>query len=292
MEVVIKSTPSFHPIQLNVLRFYIGGVFLLPFAHTQLKHQDYRLTFKDYRDFAFLGVSCVVIAMSLYTISLLFISAHQDAILFSCNTFFGLMLSAIFLHDKVTGFGKLGLAIAFSGMMIIVNPFHIEGKPIGVILVLLSAFTFGIYSVFSKYLTGGKPTSGVVVTCYAFLFGATVLLALIALTHLSSVANTLDAHGLSTLARIPVWSGINLQDLPGFFYIAVFVTGIGFAAYFKAIELLGVSMTTLVFFIKPVISPFFAYVGLHEIITTANIFGVFIIFIGSMMLFVSKLWQR
>lgn len=56
MEVAIKYTNGvFNPIQLNFVRFLVGGIILMPFALKKLKKFDYKLTKSDYLKFAFLG---------------------------------------------------------------------------------------------------------------------------------------------------------------------------------------------------------------------------------------------
>lgn len=293
MEVAIKLTNGhFNPIQLNMLRFFVGGLILLPFARKRLKQKHYTLTIRDLRDFILMGLACVVVSMSLYTISLLYIPAYQDAILFSSNTFFGILLSMIFLRERLSPFGVTGLFIALAGMLFIVDPLHFSGSAIGVILVLLSAFTFAIYSVFSKYLTSGRPTGGLVITCGTFFFGCAELLVCVALSHIPALSGLLTAHGLDVLADIPVFSGISSSTILLLLYISVLVTGVGFATYFTAIEKLGVSTSTLVFFIKPVISPIFAFVVLGEVITGSNIIGLAIIALGSSILFISNMTRR
>lgn len=293
MEVAIKATNgSFNPIQLNLLRFFVGGCILLPFACRQLHKNHYKLTFYDWQVFLAMGLACVVISMSLYTISLLFIPSYQDAILFSCNTFFGIVLSVLFLREDLSGLGKVGLLIAFLGMLIIINPLHFTGHFKGVILALLSAFIFAVYSVFCKALTRGRPTGGLVITCFAFFCGCAELLILISLSHVQGVSHFLIQHHLDILAQIPIFSGINQQTIFYLAYISICVTGIGFATYFKAIELLGVTTSTIVFFIKPVISPIFAFIVLGEIISHQSMIGLTVIVLGSFILFTSNIIKK
>lgn len=293
MEVAIKLTgANFNPIQLNLIRFFVGGLVMLPFARKKLIQAHHRLDRRDLSDFLLMGFACTIVSMSFYTVSLVYIPAYQDAILFSCNTFFGILLSHIFLKERLSAFGIVGIFIAFVGMMFIVDPFHLAGSAVGVILVLIGAFTFGIYSVFSKFLTTGRPTGGMVITCGAFLLGSAELLVLIGLTHIPAVSAFFTARGLSVLAAIPVFGGISKDTILLLIYIAVFVTGVGFAAYFTSIQMLGVSMTTLVFFIKPVISPIIAFFVLGEVISGSNIFGLALIAFGSTVLFISNLLRR
>lgn len=56
METALKFFGSlFHPIQITVLRFFIGGFMLLPLARAALKTHGAVLTKKDYLFFAKAG---------------------------------------------------------------------------------------------------------------------------------------------------------------------------------------------------------------------------------------------
>ena len=53
MEVAIKlSGGAFNPIQLNLLRFFIGALILYPISKRELKKADYKLKKDDYIGFA------------------------------------------------------------------------------------------------------------------------------------------------------------------------------------------------------------------------------------------------
>ena len=287
MEVAIKATNgAFNPIQLNFLRFIIAGVVLLPMAIGKLKRENHKIDLKDIKDFALMGFFCVVVSLSFYIISLLYVPAYEVAILFSSNTFFSIILASIFLREKISKQSMLALFIAFLGMLIIVDPFTFKGSFTGVILCIISAFTFSIYSVFSKYLTTGRPTGGTVMTCFAFIFGSIQLFILMMISHIPSVSGFLIAHKLNVLANIPYFSGITSDNLLLFLFISIGVTGIGFASYFLAIDTLSVAMGSIVFFVKPVLSPIISYFCIGEIISTKNEIGLAAIMVGSVILFI------
>lgn len=290
MEVSIKLlNGSINPIQLNLYRFLIGGIILLPFALGQLKKSRYKLTSADYRHFFLLGFICVIISMSLFTTSILFLPAYKVAILLSCNTFFSILLAKLILKDPIKTTTKLSLLVAFIGILVIVNPLSIAGEMLGISLSLLSSFTFALYIVLSKHYTEPQTTGGTVATCLAFFAGATELLLVISLTNTPLVANFMKSIGLDIWANVPIFDGITAGNLPLLLFIAIGVTGIGFASYHIAIENVGVTLSSLIFLLKPVLSPIIAFVILREVISLTNIFGLVIITIGSIMLFFSNL---
>lgn len=290
MEVAIKYTNGvFNPIQLNFVRFLVGGLILMPFAIKKLKKFDYKLTKGDYIKFAFLGGLQIVIGMSFYTVSILYIPAHMAAIIFSCNTFFSIVFAFIILREKIYTFTVIALCFSFSGMAIISNISEHDVKLAGVVLCLLAAISFSLYGVLSKYFTKGSPIGGIVVTSYGFLFGVLELFILIMISRIATVSHFLNANNLKVLADIPILSGISIGTALPLIFICVGVTGLGFASYFAAIDALPMSTVSLVFFIKPVLAPIFAFLALGEIIVQKNIIGLLLIVIGSCILYINSL---
>lgn len=290
MEVAIKYTNGvFNPIQLNFVRFLVGGLILMPFAIKKLKKFDYKLTKGDYIKFAFLGGLQIVIGMSFYTVSILYIPAHMAAIIFSCNTFFSIVFAFIILREKIYTFTVIALCFSFSGMAIISNISEHDVKLAGVVLCLLAAISFSLYGVLSKYFTKGSPIGGIVVTSYGFLFGVFELFILIMISRIATVSQFLNANNLKVLADIPILSGISIDTALPLIFICVGVTGLGFASYFAAIDALPMSTVSLVFFIKPVLAPIFAFLALGEIIVQKNIIGLLLIVIGSCILYINSL---
>lgn len=290
MEVAIKYTNGvFNPIQLNFVRFLVGGLILMPFAIKKLKKFDYKLTKGDYIKFAFLGGLQIVIGMSFYTVSILYIPAHMAAIIFSCNTFFSIVFAFIILREKIYTFTVIALCFSFSGMAIISNISEHDIKVTGVVLCLLAAISFSLYGVLSKYFTKGSPIGGIVVTSYGFLFGVFELFILIMISRIATVSQFLNANNLKVLADIPILSGISIDTALPLIFICVGVTGLGFASYFAAIDALPMSTVSLVFFIKPVLAPIFAFLALGEVIVQKNIIGLLLIVVGSCILYVNSL---
>jgi hypothetical protein len=174
-------------------------------------------------------------------------------------------------------------------MAIISDISQLDVKVTGVILCLLAAISFSLYGVLSKYFTKGLPIGGVVVTSYGFLFGVLELFILIMLSRIGVISQFLNANNLKVLSDIPILSGISFKTILPLIYICVGVTGLGFATYFAAIEALPMSTVSLVFFIKPVLAPIFAFIGLGEVILQKNIIGLLLIVIGSCILYVNSL---
>lgn len=290
MEVAIKSSKgAFNPIQLNFIRFLVGGLILMPIALNDLKKADYKLQKSDYFKFAISGFMNVVVSMSFYTSSVAYIPAYTAAIIFAGNTFFSIMLASIILKEKIDTRTFVALAISLFGIMYIINPFNFEGSLIGVVLCLTSAVFFAFYGVLGKFFARASNMSSIVITSFGFLFGVAELLILICLSHIPPISDMFLSIGLKHFSMIPVFAGINSSNIHILMYIAVGVTGMGFASYFLAMENLPVVFVSLVFFIKPVLAPIIAYIFIREVISMHNLIGLMFIVIGSCILFFTNL---
>ncbi|WP_416348964.1 EamA family transporter [Listeria seeligeri] len=173
------------------------------------------------------------------------------------------------------------------GIVVIINPFKLS-DPLGILLAILAAITFAIYSVISRYGTKKYHYDGILITCFSFIFGSLELLVLICLTHLPLISTKFIAMGLPAFANVPIFSGITFSALPILLYLGIGVTGIGFSSYFLAMENVGVSLASLVFFIKPALAPILAWIILGESINLHTAIGIIIILIGSLLTFIAS----
>ncbi|MBH7796281.1 EamA family transporter [Clostridioides difficile] len=253
MEISLKTvTNDFNPLQITLSRFFVGGLVLLPFAVKRLRALSLSITKSDLKYFAFLGFMCVVVSMSLYQLAVLNTKASVVAVLFSCNPVFVMLLAYLILKEKIYRHNVISLILEVLGIIVIINPLHTK-------------------------LTLG----GIVVTCFSFIFGSLEMLILVLLTKINFIADILNKNKLHVFANIPIFSGYTLHNMPIMIYVFVFVTGVGYALYFMAMEATSTSLTSLVFFFKPVISPILALLILKEIIPINMVIGILLIVIGS-----------
>lgn len=292
MEIALKMAGgAFNPIQLNLIRFFIGAVVLLPFALNALKQTGRKLVGADIRLFALTGLICVIVSMSLYQLAITVDQASTVAVLFSCNPVFALIFSYLILHERMGRANLISVIISVIGLLIIVNPAHLTNG-LGLVLAISSAVTFGLYSIVSRYGSVKRGLNGLTMTCFTFFAGAFELLVLAWVTKIPAVAHGLAAVGLRQFAAIPILVNVNLNYFWLLFFIGVCVTGGGFAFYFLAMEKTDVSTASLVFFIKPALAPILAAAILHEQIVLTTIVGIAVILIGSVVTFVGNRFKE
>lgn len=279
MEIALKiAGGQFNPVELNFIRFLIGGLALLPFAIMHLRQNHIKLSTRDLLLCALTGFVIVVVSMTLYQLSIQISKASVIAIILSANPIFGLMIGFIFLREKLTRTNTFALVLTLIGLLVIINPFNLS-KPTGIILGLLSSIIFGLYGVMSRIYGGKIGINGLSMTCLAFLFGAGELAILMGLTH-TSLVNNLPAR-YSEFVNVPFFKGLTWQTLPLILYISILVTGVAFGLYFLSMEKVGIVQASLIFLIKPALAPVLSLFILGEAINGRTIIGIVIILAGS-----------
>lgn len=280
MEIMLKSiSNTFNPIQLTFERFFIGGLILLPFAIKSLKSKEVSINKEDIKQFLFLGFMCVVVSMIFYQLAVTHTKASVVAVIFSCNPVFVMLFAYVFLKEKIHSHNIVSLILEIVGIVIIINPLSIKLSPIGVALTLFAAITFALYGVLGKKST--VKFGGEVVTCFSFIFGSLEMILLILIGHIPSISSLLTSFNMSDFANVPLFTGYNMNNIWAVIYVYVFVTGLGYASYFKAMEETSANTTSLVFFFKPVLSPILAFIFINEFIPINMIVGILFIVVGS-----------
>lgn len=289
MEIALKvAGATFNPIQLNLIRFFIGALVLLPFASKGLKTSKRKLGKEDWYLFCLTGFLCVIVSMTLFQLAVVATKASTVAVLFSCNPVFALIFAFIILREHLGRANLIAVVISILGLLVIIDPLHLT-KPMGIILGVLAAVTFGFYSIISRYGSMKRGLNGIVMTCYTFVAGTIELLILSLITHIPFIAKFLGSvPSLKTFQNLPILQNITIGSLPMLLYLGVCVTGGGFAFYFLAMENSNVSTASLVFFIKPGLAPILAAMLIGEKVTGLTIIGIIIILLGSVVTFLGN----
>lgn len=281
MEVMLKTVHGvFAPMQITCLRFLVGGVLLIPFAVRSIRKKNAVLTRKDLGFFACAGFLCVVIAMSLYQMSVTYTRASIVAVIFSCNPIFVTMLAHLLLHEEIHKNHIIALILELTAALIIIDPIHASLDPTGALLAILSAAMFSFYSVFSKKRT--PRFGGIAVTCLSFLFGATELVALLLFGRTAAGASLYGALGLKIFIDVPLFENIPLSALPALLYICCINSAAGFVCHMMAMEKTSAQEASLIFFLKPIFAPIFALIFLKEEIPLNMIVGIVCFLAGSL----------
>ena len=278
MEVMLKTVHGvFAPMQITCLRFLVGGVLLIPFAVRSIRKKNAVLTRKDLGFFACAGFLCVVIAMSLYQMSVTHTRASIVAVIFSCNPIFVTVLAHFLLHEEIHKNHIIALILELTAALIIIDPLHSSLDPTGALLAILSAAMFSFYSVFGKKRT--PRFGGIAVTC---LFGASELVLLLLFGRTAAGASLYGAVGLNLFIDVPLFENIPASAIPALLYICCINSAAGFVCHMMAMEKTSAQEASLIFFLKPILAPIFALLFLKEEIPLNMIVGIVCFLIGSL----------
>ena len=279
-EVALKYIAGeINSVQLTFARFFIGFLFLAPLAWRTLKKRGLSLDRKSVANFALLGLVGIAICMPIYQLSVNYVDSGVVAVLFSCNPVFVTFLAFLFLGEAIRGRHIAALVLEVLGTVAIINPFETRLDSFGVVLALAATILFAIYGVMGKKKVA--QFGGSVVTCFGFLFGSLIILVFIGLTHIPAAAQAITAAGLPAFANIPLFAGYTLENLPVVLYVSAGVAGVGFCAYFMAMEYQPASIVSLVYFFKPALSPVLAWALHGEEIPLNMLLGIILIVAGS-----------
>ncbi len=225
-----------NPYVITALRFLVGSLVLLPFSVGEIIKKKIKLKGTDFLTMTLLGILFICVSMVLLQMSVKMAdSPALIAIIFSANSVFTIILSVLFLKVKVTKINTAGIILCIIGVILCAD-FTQGSNIMSVVLGLLSAITFSIYTVLAKkYMT---KVSGVIQTGISFFSGSLILLIIL------------------LLCGINVTEGINSSNILLFLYVAVLVTGVGYAAYFAAMKSGGAQLAAISFMIKPILTPF------------------------------------
>lgn len=257
-EVVNKAIGmQIDAFQINFLRFFFGGLLLLVFAF--IKKEVY-ISLKDLLYCCVLGILNVVISMGLINMSLRteHASAAVTAVLFSCNPIFVSLFASLIDKEKISGKKIIALALGIIGTLLIsFNKLQFTlASIISPLLALLSALFFALYSVLGKKLS--KKIGSLRMNAYSFIGGSLILAVFLLLT------------------KRPVFS-CNPDITLWVYYLAFFVTGLAYLAYFAGLSIIGAGKGSLVFFLKPVFATVLAFIFLHEKMNLLSVLGTIII---------------
>ena len=101
MEIALKEVAGlFNPVQLNLTRFLIGGLVLIPFARRMLRKRGVRIDGLSLVKLAGLGFLGIVVSMTLYQLAVENTNASVVAVLFSCNPGFVLVFAGLVLRTQ------------------------------------------------------------------------------------------------------------------------------------------------------------------------------------------------
>jgi drug/metabolite transporter (DMT)-like permease len=262
-EVISKLVHGIDAIQLNFLRFLIGGMALLPFAIRDIRRRQVTIRPRDLLYMIGLGILYIPISMVFLQVAIQHTSASLSTFVFSSNPVFIAIFAAWILHEKPNVFVVLAIALEIGGLLFISNPFN-DKFDIYFLHLCFAAITFAFYNVLMRKTTGK--------------FGNLVAFTIVV------VCGTVSLGLFLLIVGIPWFAGISTENILPLLYLGVLGSGITFVSYYKGMALTSTNVGSIVFFFKPIQGTIYAIIILNERLTKGFIIGASLIVLGSVLM--------
>jgi len=174
------ATPEFGAVPLIAIRVAVSALCLLPVV---LFRPAWRRAFRENTGkLLVLGITNAALPFPLFAYSTLFVTAGFASIINATAPLFAALVAGIWLKDRITPGGFLGLLIGFAGVVLLVGglPEARPGAHLAIAGSLFAAFLYGVSASFVKRHLAGVDTW--VTTIGSFGFAALLLAPLAVLT--------------------------------------------------------------------------------------------------------------
>lgn len=254
------------PAVSALYRYCIASLLLLVIDYKnpeRLKLSDYPLT-------VFLGATGITFYYLLQHYGINYTNATDAAVLISLSPVFIGIISWILLKEPLRGVTVLGLALAFVGCVLVITNgdlrFQDDKERLwGNILILLTAVSWALYSVYGKKLLNSYSIRTIVK--YTTWFG-TVLLVPFSLVEIWA------AHGTLNLS-------LSLTGWLNLLYLGGLASVYGYLAWYRAMTRLPAVIVGSSLYFRPLLTGIIAAVVLQEMIGAFVLVGGILILAGT-----------
>ncbi|WP_442600334.1 DMT family transporter [Neobacillus sp. D3-1R] len=259
------AVQSFEPATVAFFRFFGAAILLFPLMWLMEKDRK-KPTLKDYGLFAILGLTGIAIYNICFFIATKQAPVIKSSLFIASNPVLIVLLSGLFLKEKITKNHIIGMFIALIGVVFIITDGHLLSlfqygfEPIDFVL-LGAVVSWALYSVVGKVVL--KKFSSVESTTYAVAFGTMFLL------PFASVETTWQEV---QQASFTTWIAIA--------HMSIFVTVVSFVLYYNGIKEIGAAKASIFINVMPVSAVLMATIFLGETFTWAHGFGAAFVLSG------------
>lgn len=253
---------SFDPVEIMVYRFIIGFIALLLIAGKpmQLQKKSHELLF------VFAGICGVALYFTLQNVALTYTYASNTGVVISTAPFFTAILTHLLLKNEerlhVSFF--VGFLVAMAGIILITfNGAKMELNPLGDLLTVLAAITWGFYSVFTKIINN-LGYNNIKAIRKIFGYGLIFMIPIVLLMDIEFSPQKL----------------IMPENIFHIVYLGMGASALCFITWNYAIKVLGTVKTSVYIYLEPVITVVTSAWILHEIITPLAILGTILTMAG------------
>lgn len=254
------------PLSLTVWRFTLGALLYLPWAGRMKR--VFRLPRRLFWQLALSGLAWAVLYPLLYYQSLTTLAPVQALLLVNTSPFLAALLGWVFLRERPGRWQWIGICVSFAGVLVMVfDEWAGSFSMHGLLLALLSALAFAVYTVSSRALFQTLPLFDVLVG--TSFWGAVMLWLITAFTG--------QTHAVAVAL-----AGLTTNGWLEFLYIVLFVSTISYVLYGYGLRRLPAGMSSaLTFYPQVVFAALIQWVGLGIIPTWQTALSAAFIFAGT-----------
>ncbi len=219
--------------------------------------KTYRL--KDYAIFAGMGFLGVFLYYAFLLEATALMPAQEAFVINYLWPIMVVVFAIIILKERLTARKAAAMLLSFIGVTIVVTHGNITAlhfDATGVLLAVLAAVAYGLFSVLTKKLDYDRFTSTMFYYLFSFVF------TLVGVTIFSSVP------------------AVNGGQIVGLLWLGIFTSGIAFVAWFFALKFGDITKMSNLIFITPFISLVFIRLLVGEQILLSSVIGLAVIVAG------------
>jgi drug/metabolite transporter (DMT)-like permease len=243
-----------------------GGVLILVSYIFDRKSQEIKkITF--WKNALFIGTFLILGGHGLIAYGAQYLSAGIASLLNSTIPLWVALFMFLIFRNKITNLTKLGLALGFSGMIILVGP-SIGGDQglslVGVGSLLTSSLLWAVGSIYSSKVS--LPQNFLLSAGMVTLIGGSLLLIPSILT--------------GELNLLPSYSDINFNFLISYLFLIFIGTVIPLAEFYWLLKVSTAAVANTFAYIAPIVAVFLGWAILAESVTYLTIIATIVILIG------------
>ncbi|MBR3464275.1 MAG: EamA family transporter [Clostridiales bacterium] len=250
---------GFTSIQVACVRLVTAGII---FALILLikDPKGFKISFKDIPLFLALGLVSILFFTCCYFTAIRLMTMSTAAILLYTSPIWVMVLSVIFLKEKITSRKIIALVLAFAGC-VLVSGFGGKVTVIGVLVGLGSGLGYGLYSIFGTFAL--KKYSPFTVTCYTFL--------------IAGLGSIFVADPADLAAKIS--AAESMPKLFGFIVLTAIVTAvIPFLLYTLGLNRTTASRAAVLATVEPAAATLFGFFVMKETAGVPAVLGIILVF--------------
>lgn len=242
------------PMTIGAIRFVIATALL--YMMMRRTGTSLRIEPKDHLLFVLAGGIGIAIYFYFENTGIKYISASPAALIIAAIPIFTLIFEALIYKRAINAVDALAIIVSVVGVMLIVDikidEFFESGQMFGYIMMVGAVAAWIVYSMASKPLF--KRYSYLTIIFYQFFYSLPFFL----------IAVPFEAND---------WQAVGFTAIVHLVFLSLFASVLGFYYFAKAMDLLGVTESSVFINFLPIVTIIFSYFYMGNVISTKQLIG-------------------